>query len=180
MMNKLLTFIARFLPERRIMVGGEVYLRRYYLFGRMPELLADKWNCGKLPRQRLGFLRTRYLHCFEQPDDDRDCHCHPWVGKSRILSGGYVEDRWSAHPRLPASQLQTHERKPGQLVRLEPDTYHRIDKLNAPRVWSLFTAGEPVQVWGYWDARAEAFVPWYARHADVNADDGAHKGEQGP
>lgn len=170
MLDKLLTLVARFLPERRIIIDGEIYLRRYYLWGRMPDDLADLWNCGTRPRQRLGFLRTAYLHRFEKPDADRDCHNHPWSGRSLILVGGYIEDRWTAHPSKPGAQLVRVERRPLTRMRLEPDTFHRIDSLRAPVVWTLFRIGPKVQGWGYWDARTEQFVPWRDRHADANVD----------
>lgn len=169
-LRRILEAVAKRLPERRIVVKGELYLQRYYLFGRMPDDLAALWNCGDTPRERLGFLPTTYLHHFHRPDADRDCHNHPWHGRGVVLVGGYIEERWLGYPGNPESYKAMVVRKPFAEQNLEPHTYHRIDTLLAPTVWTLFWVGKQQQTWGYWSEDLGRHVPWRERHADSNTD----------
>lgn len=168
MLGTILERIAAHLPERRIIIDGKLYLRRFYLWGRMPDNLADRWNCGVRPKERLWFLPTTYLHCFHAPDADRDCHNHPWPARGRILVGGYLEERWTKHPELDGAYKFFVCRNPGDRQKLDPDTFHRVSQLFAPKVWTLFWIGPYQQDWGYWDAAHHRFEPHRERHADPN------------
>ncbi len=62
-------------PFKDIEVGGEHYLRRFYL--------------GTV------FGVTFYLHKFTRGDSDRNVHNHPWrFGGSFVLKGEYLEERF--------------------------------------------------------------------------------------
>jgi len=168
--DKLLALVSRVLPERQIVIDGELYLQRFYLWGKMPPELAALWNCGTIPKQRFGSLPTTYLHCFHKPDKDRDCHNHPWHAEGRILTGGYLEERWVGHPSERGAYKVTVVRSPGDEQRLTPDTFHRVSDLLALRVWTYFSVGPYEQSWGYWCEKDNCFVHHRARHADPNTD----------
>jgi len=167
--EKLLKAFASRLPERRIEIKGELYLRRWYVLGKMPDELADLWPPNQRPVERHGWLPTTYLHCFHLPDADRALHNHPWVGRGLILLGGYVEERSAGHPREGRAPY-FRAMRPGALQLVEPDTFHRVTDLFEDRAWTLFVVGERVTEWGYWCK--DRFVPHKERHADPNRDDG--------
>ena len=85
--------------------------------GRRPYLLrATLWP-------RLSpWLSPVYLHYAFQDDEEGELHNHPWTAISLILSRGYYEERWS--PLL--GQRYRIRRRPGNVVLLRRDTYHRI------------------------------------------------------
>lgn len=172
MLRRLLEFLApRLFEERRITIGGQLYMRRFYLFGQMSPRLAELWNCGRKPRQRLGFLRTTYLHCIHRPDADRFCHNHPWSGGGRILTGGYVEQRYAGDPHKGADVIVHRFFKPGARQELGPNTFHRIHELLEDVCWTLFWAHGKSQSWGYWHDTEKRFIPWRELHGlDSNSD----------
>lgn len=171
LLARLCEMIAAYLPERRIVIDGELYLQRFYLFGKMPDDLALLWNCGVIPKQRIGFLPTTYLHRFHKPDKDRACHNHPWSGRGLILVGGYIEERWSTHPAEAGAYKYMRVMAPFARQKLEADTFHRVASLlvDGP-IWTIFQIGEYQQKWGYWIEEENRFIPYNERHADPNAD----------
>lgn len=169
-MRRFLERLSAKLPERRIIIDGELYLQRFYLWGKMPADLAKLWNCGETPKERLGFLKTTYLHCFHLPDKDRDCHNHPWKGWGRILVGGYTEERWIGHPSNPSSFKTLIHRRQFAKQELQPNDYHRVATLDDPTVWTLFRIGDYEQSWGYWSEAERRHVPHQERHANPNED----------
>lgn len=173
LMHRALKFASQFFEERRIEVGGELYLQRFYVAGSMPPELADLWNVDR-PSEVLGFLPTIYLHCFHKPDADRDLHCHPWTGVGLILSGGYIEKRMAGNPLVEPDSVRTYfrEMRPGMLQRVTPFDFHRVHTLLGEPTWTLFVVGEKVQTWGYWNADEKRFVPWREKHKDSNSDPG--------
>lgn len=73
-MNKILYWLAGYLPARIISDGETPYLERYYL-----------WTI---------FGWRFYLHRFVGSDPDRGLHDHPWIRAfSIVLSGWYIEER---------------------------------------------------------------------------------------
>lgn len=101
-----------------------------------------------------------YLHHFHRSDADRDLHNHPWPGSSIILAGGYNEER-----RETASDgsyfIEPRVRFPGDIVTLEPDTFHRVDLLDpVAGCWTLFTTGMRSQSWGFWNRDTGILTPW--------------------
>lgn len=148
--GKVLRKLSDFLPENRVQIDGDVYLRRFYLCGKMPKVLVPLFNFGPKARQRLGFLPTIYLHCFYRPDHDRDLHNHPWAGTSLILTGGYVEERYSGNPADPNSRKKLKVVSSGDINKIHAHTYHRVDRLLEDEVWTLFVLGPKVQSWGFW------------------------------
>lgn len=108
-----------------------------------------------------------YLHHFHRADEDRDgFHNHPWRGTGLILLGGYWEERLApddgrvegAPPRVISPTFYG----PGDLVHVEPDTFHRLDRLGdeARGSWSFFAVGPRLQSWGFKSRTSGEFVPW--------------------
>lgn len=103
---------------------GPIY--RYYLF-------------------RSWHLRV-FLHRIDKPDQDRHPHNHPWDwARGVILRGGYLEYRHGATGRTikSPSGLGGYEwLNPGDVLRIDPDVYHRIEYLRETEpTWTLFAAG---------------------------------------
>lgn len=77
-----------------------------------------------------------YLHCIYH------LHNHPWKWAIVIiLRGGYVEERLTG----------LVGRRPGSVVVLTHDTWHRIDTLCDKNSWSLFIAGPEKGAWHFLD-----------------------------
>jgi hypothetical protein len=136
--------------------GGAPYLSRTYLWGmpRMPDG-SPAFEGGQL---RDGAVFDRpwglFLHRFHRSDDDRALHNHPWRWAfSLILTGGYREER------RVGDRVVRIDRKPGTVVRLSPEEFHRVD-LHEQDAWSLFLAGPKVGSWGFWDRDTHEFWPW--------------------
>ena len=136
-------------------------MERWYVCGAMSPARAEKWNCGgRKPRPRLTFLPTVFIHCIRRADHDPDLHNHPWWARALILSGGYFEQR--------DSHLYTRLVVPGMVVRLDPDTFHRIDALLGPESWSLFIHGPKTQEWGFRSRIDGRFERAHDRYEDTN------------
>jgi len=102
----------------------------------------------------LGKERGRvYLNHFHRGDEDRELHNHPWHGVSLILAGGYREERREG--RIVVAR----DYKPGDVNVICPDTFHRVDLLEAD-CWTLFATGPVVQSWGFWSRVTGDFTPW--------------------
>lgn len=175
-MRRLLERIAASLECRTIGINGSTYLRRFYVAGSMPPDLAAKWNGDRLPRERLGFLPTIYLHCFHRPDAGRDLHNHPWEGAGIVLAGGYEEIRVESvggHNGGPAFGLEERRTlRPGALQRVRPGTYHRVHRLLGDgHCWTLFWVwGLTGKSWGYWLRQEQRHASWQEVHgADTNS-----------
>lgn len=97
---------------------------------------------------RYTVFRRLYLHRFHRSDADRTLHNHPWGRSySLILIGGYREERRDS----------VHVRKPGSIVVIDHDTFHRVDLLHG-EAWSLFLAGPVQQSWGFWNRATDTYV----------------------
>lgn len=110
-----------------------------------------------LPRWRGKRYMIHRIH----RADDRVLHNHPWEwATTKILAGGYLEERMvlcSAAGLCPPAEHanEWHWRGPGDTATLDATDFHRIAVVH-PRTWTLFTAGERVQVWGF--STPEGFV----------------------
>ena len=127
------------LPKRCIGLNGELYLLRFYLFGRAPNPKSAKEFTDFKPR--LTWLPiTFYLHRFYRADDERALHNHPWSWSlSLILSGGYEEERRGKPNRLVRA---------GRFNWISHKSFHRLERLLGT-TWSLFIAGPKVSSWGF-------------------------------
>ena len=121
-MNKLLYWLAGFLPVRLIQLDGRPYLERYYL--------------GQL------FGVTFYLHRFVSSDTERHLHNHPWKwGRAIVLAGGYVEEFVrDLCPLAGSNGCVTDHRYIGFWNRVDGNSFHRIAAAS-PGTWTLFFHG---------------------------------------
>lgn len=87
-----------------------------------------------------------YIHHHFRPDADRDCHDHPWVFRSIVLSGYYNEEYRTIDNLAPA--LYTHDKTNGW--RTFP--LHRAHRITfvAPNTWTLLFVGPKRRDWGFW------------------------------
>lgn len=114
--------------------AGRVYLRRWWI----------------LPRNK--YLNV-YLHEFNDSDDDRALHNHPWNWVSIILKGYY----WEHLENGVFFRLQ------GSARRGSAGSFHRVELVNGPdgprKVWTLFITTKRIQDWGFM-CPGGRFVPW--------------------
>jgi hypothetical protein len=155
------------LPPPRIIMdreGKSKYLSRWYLIGR--PRMAD----GSSPVDASGQTKPDvivpkgiglYIHRFHRSDQDSACHSHPWFwARSLILAGGYVEERRVlAPPGEWPDRVVRFIRRPGSIVRLDADDFHRVDLIEKDS-WSLFLAGPKAGSWSFWDRRTGEIMHW--------------------
>ncbi len=144
MIKKALSLFAKLLPSTVIRGSdGSPYLTKHTIV-----------DLGK----KIGRV---HLHRFHRGDEDQECHNHPWHGVSLILAGGYREER-----RVDAGDVPTRlgyfvscrDCLPGDVSRIRPDTFHRVDLLDGD-CWTLFASGPVVQKWGFWNRDTNKFTP---------------------
>jgi hypothetical protein len=162
--HKFLWAITEMFPNRTrdISVGGEKYLRRFYLTPRRLDEHGEETNFY------LGF--GVYLHYFYRGDEDRELHNHPWCDAlSFILTGGYHEERRNNETKA----IDLHNVRRYTFNRISHTDFHRVSKReNTKRIWTLFMTGKRSQDWGFWDREKDAYVP----HADfVKQEDQGYK-----
>lgn len=166
--TRALRWIGERFPQKTLHGRSGPYLTRY--------TLAD-----------LGAHGAVYLHQFHRGDEDEDLHSHPWWALGLRLAGRYSEERrhpihtsftarvmmrgpvdgWSFHRGwgVEDAALKTgyivvnRVLGPGDVVRLEPDTFHRVDLLDE-EAWSLLFVGARSADWGFWSRWTGAFTPW--------------------
>lgn len=132
---------ACFRPSDRIVLGGDLYMRRFYLRGE--------------PNGSGPSLRLQHI---VRADKDRTLHNHPWdYAESRILRGWYREKRQACYwPRTTTEQRgpeTLHRRAPGTRNVLRSDYFyediHRIVAVSPGGVWTLFrTSARHGRGWG--------------------------------
>lgn len=154
-LDTVLERVSKFFPLRTIENYGDVYLRRYYVLGR---LVSKYYPPGT--RARLGWLPfIVYLHCFERPDREREPHNHPFSKSvSLILTGGYLEERVVGEGA--SMVLVDRVCMPFTLNRIGQDTFHRVKTLFNPRVWTLFIAGPKTDTWYFLDLATQRTIHW--------------------
>lgn len=131
---------------RRVMVrrapdfvigGQDPYLRRWWI----------------IPRNQVFNV---YLHEFLRDDEDRACHCHPWISLSLSLNHT-MDEVW-----LDRKYGVTVERRrtvaPGTLLFRRAKFAHRMIVPTRGSL-TLFITGPRVREWGFW-CEGVRFVPW--------------------
>lgn len=137
----------------------KVYMERYWLFNPYPtqkEKDAYKAAGKKLPWQFPVSIR---IHRIMVPDGDRHHHDHPWNARTILLKGGYDEERLEYREPCPsldwtsmlpgAYYTQPYRRKQGDTATLGFGEFHRITKVPAEGVWTLFITFPLQGDWGY-------------------------------
>jgi hypothetical protein len=121
-------------------VDGTIHLRRH-------RLIQTPW---------FGI----YVHELRRPDQDRDCHDHPWRFRSWVLRGWYTEEiRYGdTTPSMRERGGVLVRRRRWSTHRMPTRLAHRIVEVG-PRTVTLVLVGRKLRDWGFWvDGRT--FVPW--------------------
>lgn len=105
-----LMLITRTMPMKTIVVRGEPYLERYFVG--VDEQGNQDW-----------------LHHFLRADSEEHTHSHPWVARSTILCGGYLEQL------LVNDQKLEEWLSSGDVNTITPGTLHRIIDVE-PDTWT--------------------------------------------
>lgn len=96
-----------------------------------------------------------FLHHFHADDASESLHNHPWTGTSLILAGSYTEER------MVNGSIRERVLNPGDVNKLEPDTFHRVELLDQEHgVWTLFAVGQRVQSWSFMNRSTGVLTPW--------------------
>lgn len=122
------TLIARRAPD--FIVGGadDPYLKRWWV----------------LPRNR--FLNV-YLHEFIRDDEDRACHCHPWISLSLSLKGRMLERYLDRSEGVVVERIR--DVCPGDVLFRRAVFAHRMI-VPDPGALTLFITGPRIRTWYFW------------------------------
>lgn len=122
---------------RTITAGASPYLTKY--------LLAGMAKGG-------GHL---HLHRFHRGDHSAEHHTHKWYGWGIVLARGYREHRIDVLARRTVRDCG-----PLSIVRIRPETAHRIDLLpGTGDCWTLFWNGpEVTDEWGFVDPETNEYT----------------------
>lgn len=112
---------------------GEKYLSRWHL----------------VPRNNLFNI---YLHRFQDSDDGRALHDHPYWSMSILLKGKLKEI-------MPQSERYIRRYIP---VIRRPEQAHRL-VLESDDAWTIFITGPRIRVWGFWCGNN------WVKHSDFTA-----------
>lgn len=106
-----------------------------------------KDSLGDTLPARYTWLPSVRLHRIMRPDSDRHMHTHPWVARTIVLSGWYIEDRLVAHTPDGHEVRSEHTRLQGYTGPFPADTVHRITEVSPGGVWTLFFTWEKLDSW---------------------------------
>ena len=107
-------------PNERVIVNGEVYLRRWHV----------------IARNRFFNI---YVHRFSRSDDDRALHDHPWASLSWVLRGRYIDITSKGGKLLTEGKFK---------LRLSGKKPHRVVLID-DTCWTLFVTGPKYREWGF-------------------------------
>lgn len=79
------------------------------------------------------------VHHILRPDNARDPHNHPRGWRTIVLKGWYLEERDDGE----------HLRCAGDTAALDANEFHRITRVSAGGVYTLFITGPYVHQWGF-------------------------------
>lgn len=134
-------------PYSDIVIDGETYMRRFWLFNPYTdEGRVRRWS---------KYLPSVRLHHIVLPDPDRHMHDHPWNARTFILRGTYAEVRQAENPEQAAEMVKHGAdgvyrwRHPGSTVRLDFGQYHRIVGVSEGGVWTMFVTYRYRGTWGF-------------------------------
>ena len=126
--------------------GTSLYMDRWWLLNPYGKDAAGNQTPAVQP-----WLPSVRVHHIVRPDDDAHEHNHPWVARSVILRGSYVEERRNEYD---GGRL----RERGFTQPIMPSVFHRITEVSAGGAYTLFLTWGESQGWGFdVDGRT---VPW--------------------
>lgn len=138
--------------------------------------IPDARQVTQVYLRRLRILQTPwfavYLHWIFKTDEDRDPHDHPFVFRSFIVRGGYVERLWLIRPGFDRN-ITSYVRRWNRF------SWHKMDQQHAhmiesivPGTITLVLAG-PKKANGRWGFYSPRFTPWQ----DYNREKYEHSGD---
>jgi hypothetical protein len=156
--------LLNFLPHDTLEVGGEPYMRRWYLAGYAPGALDPSGERRSVSRPGwwwnwpFGAVR---LHEIVSSDDQRAFHDHPWDFVAVGLRGSYVEEvprrvtmgtdglgrSYIAHCPKPGTGDRRRFHAPF-VNRKRATDLHSLTVERGP-VWTLFVSGRKQRTWGF-------------------------------
>jgi len=117
---------------------GSLYMGRWRVIN------EGTWQSRVL--ERLTGYSSARLHWINRADHDRDLHNHPFVYRTFVLKGSYVEhievDSWTG-------QVEVREVKAGQTAHAPAGHFHRIHDVSEGGVWTLFFMTKNTETWGF-------------------------------
>lgn len=126
--------------------GDDLYMDRWWLLNPY-----EKDAAGNQLPARLRWLPSIRVHHIVRPDDDQHEHNHPWVARSIILRGGYLEER---REEYQGARMRVR----GYTQPIAPSVCHRITEVSQFGAYTLFFTWGESQGWGFnVDGR---IVPW--------------------
>lgn len=135
-------------PYSPIIKDGDLYMERFWLFNPYP----DSGQSGA-DRKPWRFPLSIRIHHIWLPDQDRDCHDHPWHARTIVLRGWYSEQRpmrFAMFSHVPGFHyFKTFTREEGDTATLKFGEYHRITDVSHGGVWTLFITGKYRGTWGF-------------------------------
>lgn len=117
-------------PYSDIVEGGDVYMRRWWLFNPYD-------SSGGL--RQFAWLPSIRVHHIVRPDRDRNQHDHPWNCRTIVLRHGYAERRG----KLVFLRLR------GNTARIGFNEFHSITHVHTSGAWTLFLTGRYRGTWGF-------------------------------
>lgn len=115
--------------------------------------IPDRDNPDIVYLRRLAIVKCPlfaiYVHWIFLPDNDRDCHDHPWNFKSFVLRGGYAEHLYYSMKDRKRDKFSTKEYGRFSYHRMPTYFAHRITWLKENTV-TLIITGRRKRTWGFW------------------------------
>jgi hypothetical protein len=133
--------LCKLFKRRDIIIGGELYLRRWFVTPR-------HWP-----------IRV-FLHCIRKPDDQGTLHDHPWDFTTLSLARGYSEIYYDYElvPHIALAPIRCLKRRNSSFIRsLAAEHTHAVDPKRGP-AWTLVFARRSRRVWGF--HTPEGWVDW--------------------
>lgn len=100
------------------------------------------------------------LHRIVSNDNDRAFHDHPWPNTSVVLDGGYWElmpEFQEQKPELDKIYFSRVWRKPGDVIKREANTRHRLELEDGHPALSMFIMGPWEQDWGFYSPEGKVY-----------------------
>ncbi|MYV56465.1 hypothetical protein [Streptomyces sp. SID3212] len=112
-------------------------------------------------RDRTVKINMWYAPDLRGPDGAPRPHSHPWQFESKILLGGYTEDRYTVHSGVVRTDMGT-EHNQGDANRVDRSLYHEVRGIHtAPgHTVTLMLCGRGERgAWGYLDPATGHHTP---------------------
>lgn len=121
--------------------------------------IMDRTHPDQVYLKRLRIIQTPlfglYVHWIYLPDNDRDCHDHPWNFWSFVARGAYAEYVRTDPLEWPKQSHNVHQRF--SLHRMTVEKAHKITYVE-PGTITVLLIGRRTRDWGFWTDKG--WVHW--------------------